>query len=62
MKETLNTDEVYFEVTKLASGTHILNLYHKHDDDLFIEACLSDREMRALIKMLTRVNIGLKSY
>lgn len=60
MRETLNTDEVYIEVTKFENGTHVLNIYNKHYDDMFIEAYLSDREMGALIKMLTRVNLGLK--
>lgn len=62
MKEALKTDELYIEVTKFETGTHVLNIYNNHDDDMFIEAYLNDREMRALIKMLTRVNLGLKQY
>lgn len=62
MKEALNIDELYIEVTKFENGTHVLNIYNKHDDDMFIESYLTDKEMKALIKMLTRVNLGLKPY
>lgn len=62
MKETLKTDELLFEVTRREDGTHILNVYSKYDESMFVESYLSDREMGALIKMLTRVNLGLKQY
>lgn len=61
-KETLKTDELYIEVCKRNDGISILNISHNQDDDMFIEAYLSDREMNALIKILTRVQIGLKPY
>lgn len=61
-KETLKTDELYIEVCKRNDGLSILNISHNQDEDMFIEAYFSDREMKDLIKMLTRVNIGLKAY
>lgn len=59
MKDTLKTEDVYIEVTKREDGTHILNMYGEFEE---FTAYLTDREMKALIKMLTRVNLGLKQY
>lgn len=61
-KETLKTDELYVDLCKRNDDVYLLNIAHNQDEDMFIEAYLSDREMGALIKMLTRVNIGLKPY
>lgn len=62
MKQTLKTDELLFEATRRKDGTHILCVYSNYDENMFIESYLSDIEMGALIKMLTRVNLGLRPY
>lgn len=62
MRETLKTEEAIFEVSKKKNGTHELNIYHNIDEDMILEIYLSDREIVQLIKVLTRVHLGLKSY
>lgn len=62
MKETLKTEELFIEVEERQNDAFALHIYHNVDDDLFIEAYLSRRELAQLIKSLTRVHLGLKPY
>lgn len=62
MKEILKTEELYIEVEERQNDAFALNIYHNVDDDLFIEAYLSRRELDQLIKTLTRVHLVLKPY
>lgn len=61
-KEILKTEELYIEVCKRNDDNYMLTINHNQDEDMFIEAYLSDREIRTLIKTLTRVHLGLKPY
>lgn len=59
MRETLKTEELFIEVEN-RQKVFTLNIYHNVDEDLFVEAYLSRRELEQLIKTLTRVHSVLK--
>lgn len=60
MKEILKTEELFIEVEEKQNEAFTMHIYSNVDDDMFIEAYLSRRELAQLIKILTRVHLVLK--
>lgn len=61
MKQTLKTEELSIEVDEKRKDVFRMYIYSNVDDNWFIEAFLSRRELVQLIKSLIRVHLGLKS-
>lgn len=62
MKESLRTNDLYIEVKKKRNGEFALEIYDNIYKDMMIDADLTKEELAQLIKILTRVNIGLQQY
>lgn len=52
MKKTLKTDDLYIEISKNENNVVILNIYNNYDEDMFVEAFLSVRELKAFSDLL----------
>lgn len=52
MKKTLKTEDLYIEISKNENNVVILNIYNNYDKDMFVEAFLSVRELKAFSDLL----------